>query len=109
MKVKEEKFITWAEAKKILEKRTADIGELGYEQKNALEHLKRFSKLSSKKTQELITELRKTERLKDKHIMYIINMLPKTPEDLKVLFSNEMIELGESDQKRILSAVKKYV
>jgi len=108
MHIKDEKFISWAEARKILEKKAGEVGELTYEQKNALEHLKRFSKLSGKKTDEITEQLRKTEKLKDRHIMSIINTMPQSQEDIKILFSNEMVELSDDDQKKILSAVKKF-
>ena len=108
MQVKDEKFISWADAKKILEKRTEDVGELTYEQKNALEHLKRFSKLSAKKITDMIEHLKKIEKLKDRQIMSIINMLPQTDEEIKMLFANEMVELTDDDQKKILSFVKKF-
>ena len=108
MHIKSEKFISWAEARKILEKKTQE-GELGYEQKNALEHLKKFSKLSSKKIDEMIEKLRSIEKLKERHIMSIINMLPISLEDVKMLFANEIIELSEEEQKKILSVVKKFI
>ena len=40
METKGERFVTLAEAKKILEKKAKEK-ELGYEQKNALEHLRK--------------------------------------------------------------------
>ncbi len=107
MKIKDEKFISWVEAKKILEKRAADGKELVYEQKNALEHLKKFSKISNKKISELINELSKIEKLKERHIMNIINILPETIDEIRMLFSNEMVKLTEEDEKRILKTVKK--
>jgi len=108
MHIKDEKFVTWSEARKILEKKTDEIGELGYEQKNALEHLKRFSKTSGKRITEMIDALSKIERLKERHIMIIVNILPQTTDELKILFSNEMIELGDDEMKKIINIVKKH-
>jgi len=108
MKVTEETFITIAEARKILEKKEATAGELGYEQKNALEHLKRFSKLGIKKTEEMADELKKIEKLKERHIAAIINMLPNSADEVRILFSNEMVELTDEDTKKILGIVKKF-
>ena len=107
MDIIDEKMVSWAEAKKILEKKVKDM-ELGYEQKNALEHLKKFSKLSEKKVEDTIKELSKNERLKDRHIMNIVNHQPQNIDELNVLFSNEIITLSEEDKKAILNAVNKF-
>ncbi len=107
MKVHEEKFISWAEARKILEKKEKEK-ELGYEQKNALEHLRKFSKLSEKKTNEMADELRKIGKLSEKQIMAIVNLLPEDMDDIRVLFAHEIANLSEDDKKKIISTVKKF-
>ena len=107
MEVKEEKEVTWAEAKRILEAKEKEK-ELGYEQKNALEHLRKFSKLTHKKSQEMLEELDKMERLKDRQKIAIINTMPQDMEDLRVLFANEVTKLSDEDKKKILSIVKKF-
>jgi DNA-directed RNA polymerase subunit F len=109
MELKEEKMITWATAKKLLETKEKETKtELGYEQKNALEHLRKFSKLSEKKAKDMLDELGKIERLKERQKMGIVNMLPQDMDDLKVLFANEVLSLSEDDKKKILSIVKKF-
>ena len=107
MEVKEEKMIIWAEAKKILESNEKEK-ELGYEQKNALEHLRKFSKLSEKKINEMLAELGKIERLKDRQKINIVNMLPQDMDDLKVLFTNEIISMSDEDKKKILTIIKRF-
>jgi DNA-directed RNA polymerase subunit F len=47
MEIIKESFVSWHDAKKILEKNAREK-ELGYEQRNALEHLRKFSKLAQK-------------------------------------------------------------
>jgi DNA-directed RNA polymerase subunit F len=107
MEMIDEKLVSWAEAKKILEKRAKEK-ELGYEQKNALEHLKKFSKTSASKVNEMIAELSKNERLKDRHIMNVVNHIPQNIDELNILFSNEIITLSEDDKKAILKVVSKF-
>jgi DNA-directed RNA polymerase subunit F len=107
MEVKSEKFVSWADAKRILEKKGKDK-ELGYEQKNALEHLKKFSKLGQKDIDELIAELDKIERLKERHKVSIADMLPKDEDELRMLFANEIVTISDDDRKKILSIVKKF-
>jgi len=106
MKVTNEKLILWSEAKKILDNKAKEKA-LGYEQKNALEHLKKFCKLSGKATEEMINKLKGIERLKDRHIISIVNMLPKDMDELRILFANEIITLSEEEKKKIVTIVKK--
>lgn len=107
MQVKEEKFVTWADAKRILEKKSKEK-ELGYEQKNALEHLRKFSKLKQKDLEDLIAELSKIERLKEKHRVMIADMLPEDLDQLRITLQNEVVTLSDEDKKKIVSTVKKF-
>lgn len=107
MKIESEKVVLWAEVKKVLEKKEKEK-ELSYEQKNALDHLRKFSKISEKAATEMAEELGKIDRLKEKHIISIINHMPQELEDLRVLFANEVVSLLEEDRKKIISIVKKY-
>jgi DNA-directed RNA polymerase subunit F len=107
MKVHGEKFISWAQARKILEKKGKEK-ELGYEQKNALDHLRKFSKLSEKKVEEMSGDLRKMGKLSEKQIMAIVNLLPADMDDIRLLFAHEIANLSEDDKKKIISTVKKF-
>lgn len=107
MKVENEKFVSWSEVRKILEKKEKEK-ELSYEQKNALDHLRKFSKISEKSAAELAEELGKIERLKEKHIISIINHMPQDLEELRVLFANEVANISDDDKKKIISIVKKH-
>jgi len=107
MHIKEEQFVPWAKAKKILE-RLAKERKMGYEQKNALEFLRKFSKMSEKKTADLISELKKIERLNERQMVAIADMLPQDEDELRVLFAHEIVTLSDEDKRRILSTVKKF-
>ncbi|UCC91317.1 MAG: hypothetical protein JSV39_03300 [Candidatus Aenigmatarchaeota archaeon] len=105
MDVKDEKVVGWLDAKKILMDKEKKK-ELVYEQKNALEHVRKFCKLSEKKYEKMFEELKKIEKLKDKHIVNIINFLPQNQDELRVLFANERAVLTDDDKKKILKIVK---
>ncbi len=107
MEIKGEKFVSWAEAKKILEKKAKER-ELGYEQKNALEHLRKFSKLNEKAKNDMVEELKKIEKLRGRHIVSIVNMLPQDMDELRLLFANEIVTASDDDKKKILLIVKKF-
>ena len=107
MDIKEERYVNWAYAKKILEKKSKEK-ELGYEQKNALEFLRKFSKITDTKTKELISELEKIGKLKERNIMAITDIMPKDMDEINLLFANEVVSLPEDSKKKILSLVKKF-
>lgn len=105
MEVKSEKPISWVEVKKILTKKEKEK-ELGYEQKNALEHLRKFCKISQQKAEKIMAELRKIEKLKDKHIVNIVNFLPENLEELRIIFAHERVVLSDEEKKKIIKIVK---
>ena len=106
MEIKSEKIVTSYEAKKILKKREKD-SELNYEQKNALDYLSKFKKTAERDIQGLIGDLDKIEKLQDRHIVAIVEMMPGDEEDLRLLFASERIVLEDNEKQQILSAVKK--
>lgn len=107
MDVKESTTIGLVDAKKILMEK-ANEKELGYEQKNALEHLQKFCKLSKKRETELIEVLKAVGKLKDHHLITIANMLPQDPDDLRVLFGTQLA-LTADEKKNIVDTVKKHI
>lgn len=107
MDVVKEEVTTSATARKILEA-IAKEKELGYEQNNALEYLKKFSKISERRSKELIEALGKVSKLKDRHKAMIIDFMPADMDDLRILFAHEIITLSEDDKKEILKVVKKF-
>ena len=108
MDIIEEKPVAWVAVKKLLETKAKEK-ELGYEQKNALEHLKKFCQLGSKAAGELETSLAASGKLKEKHIVSILNFLPQTPDELRLLLSYDSVSLSEDERKGILQAVKTAV
>jgi len=108
MEVVEERYVSWHDAKKVMEKKNKDA-EPGYEQKNAMEHLKKFCKLTDKDAKAMQTELESMDKLKDRQVIAVMNMMPKDMDELRVLFANEIVSLTEDQKKEVLSIVKKYV
>ncbi|MBI4181409.1 MAG: DNA-directed RNA polymerase subunit F [Candidatus Aenigmarchaeota archaeon] len=108
MDVVKEEYATFAAAKKILEE-AAKTKELGYEQNNALEYLKKFAKLSDKKAAELMEDLGSVAKLKERHKVLIADFLPEDADDLRVLFAHELISLNDDEKKAVLAAVKKVL
>jgi DNA-directed RNA polymerase subunit F len=107
MEVKSEKFVPSYEAKKILAKRSKE-GELNYEQKNAFDYLNKFCKVPEKDVEALIADLSKVGKLTERHIVSIVEMLPRGEDELRLLFANERAVLSDEEKKQILDAVKKH-
>jgi len=107
MEIKTEKFVTSYEARKILKKRSKE-SELNYEQKNALDYLNKFCKVPEKEISSMVGELRKIEKLQERHIVSIVEMMPRDDDDLRLLFANDRIVLSDDEKKKIVSAVKRH-
>jgi DNA-directed RNA polymerase subunit F len=108
MKILTEETITNAEAKEILENRAKEI-ELKYEQKNALEILRKFVRLDVEKVKKMAEELKKIEKLREKQIVEIINFLPEDRDELRVVLHKEYNSFTQEEIEAILEIVKKYI
>lgn len=107
MKIVKEEIIPSAIALKYLEQR-AKRGELKYEQKNSIEHLKKFVKLDNKQVTKISEELKKIAKLRDRHIAAIIDFLPEDKEELKIVLHKDFSILSEEEINQILEIVKKF-
>ena len=105
MEIKSENTIQFSEVKQILAKRE-EQRELGYEQKITLAYLKTVYKAAPTKVAKCIEELKKIEKLNERQISIIVNMLPRDLDDLRVLFSNERIDMSAEEKQKILDTVK---
>lgn len=107
MKILKEEVIPSAIALKYLEKR-AKGGELKYEQKNTIDHLKKFVKLSEEQVAKISKELKGIAKLRDRHIAAIIDFLPEDKEELKIALHKDFSMLSEDEVNQILEMVKKF-
>ena len=106
--VLEERVVSLPEVKEILKKRKK---EAKYEQKLAYEHANKFAKLTLKQAESLAKDLRALElrKLKDEVIVKIIDLLPKSVEDLKVVVSGSKLGFKPEELEKVMEVVKKYV
>lgn len=103
-----DKIVSLAEVKNILKKISKERKELLYEQKIALEHAEKFSKISAKQTKDLITELMKLDHVEEIHAYKIADIIPNTEDDVKAIFAKERYTPNDKEIKNILEMVKKY-
>jgi DNA-directed RNA polymerase subunit F len=103
-----ETLITNTEAKRILSERKKEI-ELGYEQKNSLDYLKKYDKLTEKNVKELMEKLSEIKKLRERQIIAIMNILPKDTDDLRLILEKDYNLLTEEEKNLILENVKKFI
>lgn len=107
----EEECVSMAEVKSILKKRSKEMKEeeLNYEQKVALEHLNKFTRLSLTKAKKLVEELvGANEKIKQVHAVKIADHVPEDEGDLRAIFAKERFVLAKGELKQILDIVSKY-
>lgn len=105
---KKEGFVTLAEVKEILEKE-AKNRELSTEQKYALEHVQRFARIDSKKAVKLMKELMdEVDVLTEPVAVKLADLMPTDPEDVRIVFAKERVNIQKKDIEKILGIVEKY-
>jgi DNA-directed RNA polymerase subunit F len=107
MKVIETKPVGMPEAKEIMSSREKGK-ELSYEQKLAMEHLNKFTKLNVADAKKFLDELSAVLRMSEETKIQILNLLPKTAEELRMIFTRENFSLKDNEIKKILEIIKKY-
>jgi DNA-directed RNA polymerase subunit F len=108
MNVISEQAVTDVEAREIMEKKEKEA-ELKYEQKNALEVLRKFAKTDSEKIKKLMEELKTVEKLRERQIIAIANFLPEDKDDLRAVLHKEYTALTPEEIEKVLEIVKKNI
>lgn len=114
MKIKETKIIglqeVSEEVKKIIQRDEEQGLEKNFRLNKTTEYLKDFLTLTKKQMQELHKEIEdlKIPRLKEEHIIKIIDTLPQTQEEVSLLFAGQIITISQDNVKKIAETTKKY-
>ena len=103
-----EEFLTLAEVKELLLKEQS-LRILTMEQNYALEHAKRYAKLSAKDSRKLVKELMKNDQVSEAIACKIADLLPRFPEEVESIFLKERLTLEDATLKEILETVKGYL
>ena len=102
-----EKPITLAEVKKLLTEVSKEKDELDYVQKKALTHAEKLSKVSLKDAEALQKELTENS-IEEEKAIEIINIMPKTRDELRAIFSKERKQPETEQLDAILEILAKY-
>ncbi len=106
-RVVKEKPVPLAEVLGILEK-TKKHGELEYWQRLTYDYAQKFAELKPEEAKELTEELMKMEKIREHQAVAIVDLMPKTSEDIELIFSKERTKLEDDEVKKVLEIVKKY-
>jgi|SRR3989338_11241233 len=111
LKVIQERPLALVDVKEMLEKVAKRDGQLNTFSNRGREYLDSFVTLTPKKREELEKKLRSLEvtRLKEEHIAKIIDFLPDSPPELKIVLQAYPLSLSKKDQESITGAVKEFL
>ena len=107
----EEKPLSLVEVKEAIGHIQQRDTEMNFLSNKSKEYLDAFVTLSASKQKELQKKLVALDltRLKAEHIANIINFLPATTNDLKIVLQAYPLSLPKKDQEAIIGAVKEFV
>lgn len=112
-KVISEELITLPEVRDTLnairETREKAGQELRYEQKRAVEHANKFSKIGAKESRDMVNELLTLEKMKLDIAIKIANLCPRSKDELRAIYAKERFTLNDAELKSILDIIAKYL
>lgn len=82
-------------------------GKLSYRGEKTKTYIDAFVEMKGKEAQALTEKIiaLNIPRLKDRHVVKIVDVMPKDIDSLRLLFSNETITIKEEDLKKILDVI----
>lgn len=110
-KILEEAPLTGAEVKEELEKTKKRDKELGFRANKTDEYLGQMIQLKQEKAKELVSKLAglNIPRLKDSHIKKIVDVMPKTLDELKMIMQAYPISVSNDNMKKIVETVSGFL
>ncbi len=82
--------------------------EIRYERRKASEHTTKFAKGGAKESRALISELLGLPKMKELIAIRIVDLMPKSPNEVRAIYAKERFTLTEADIEKILDCVAKY-
>ena len=103
--------ITMSELKTTLEKIKKQEKELNFRSNKTLDFLNKFPSLDKKKADELKKKFQdlKIPRFKDQYIIKIIDLMPNSLADLKLVLQGYSISITNDNLKKMLDILKNYL
>ncbi len=85
--------------------------ELGFRTNKTIEYLNDFVTLKPEEAKKLYADIEKLNipRLKEIHIHKIVDLMPSTVDELKVILQGYTITVTKDSMQKIINVVKKYI
>lgn len=111
--VEEGHLVSLAEVKAMLEKaqkdRAAGNVELTYEQKIALEHARRFSRVTPAVAKKIVAGVREAmPDVEEKFAVRVADLLPQHADDVRAIFQKSRHELSDGEVEKVLAIVDEH-
>ncbi|MEM3852249.1 MAG: hypothetical protein QXP70_04540 [Methanomassiliicoccales archaeon] len=103
-----DRYVTLSEVRHLLTK-TARERELSPEQKTAQEHAQRFGGLDMETVKKLTRELMSEASVSEAQTAKIIDLLPQTPDEVRLVFTKERSGPDKKQIDQILEIIRKYM
>jgi len=109
-KIIEEKPLSMLDVKDMLSKIKKRDEELNFRANKTEEYINSITSLTPKKGQELKEKLTALDipRLKEQHILKIIDIMPSSMDQLKMLLQGYTVTVNNDNLKKIIDAVAEY-
>lgn len=103
------RLVSLADVKMMLIQAQQEREELTYEQKLALEHSLRFSRLDPDSSKKMIKELQKEiPEITEQYAFKIADLCPVERDDVKAIFAKSRVTIGDTEVDQIIEIVLKY-
>jgi DNA-directed RNA polymerase subunit F len=107
--VEEGRLVPLAEVKAMLEDSQKSRAELTYEQKIALEHAKRFARITPAVAKKIVQAVQKgLPGVEEKFAVRVADLLPQHPDDVRAIFQKSRHEVTEADVTAIIGIVDEH-
>ncbi len=105
----QEKHVTLAEIKDLLERERVARTALSMEQQYALQHAQAFARVSAVQAEKLVKELMEIPMMSEFNAAKIADVLPTHADDIRAIFAKERFALSKEDMDRVLEIVRQYL
>ena len=105
----EEKHVSLAEIRDLLEKEKAARPSLSMEQQYALQHATLFAHVVPEQVYKLVKELMEIPMMSEFNAVKIADLLPTHGDDVRAIFAKERFALSKEDMDRVLEIVRQFL
>jgi len=88
--------------------RISDGIEMTYELRKSIEHANRLSRISAAESRELVSKLLTLDKMKEDIAYRIVNLMPRTRDELRAIYAKERFTLTTGELDGILDLVRAY-